>query len=57
MTTSDAKNPSTTRGRQPSGAQIQAAKLKQITSRRLKKETPEWVDRVARGLPASPNGQ
>lgn len=39
----------------PSPTQIEAAKLKQVTSRRLGKTSPAWVDRVARGLPTEPS--
>lgn len=38
----------------PSATQIEAAKLKQVTSRRLGKTPPAWVDRVARGLSTNP---
>lgn len=36
----------------PSEVQVEAAKLKLVTDRRLKQPTPEWVVRVAPGLPA-----
>lgn len=36
----------------PSEVQVEAAKLKLVTDRRLKQPTPEWVVRVAQGLPA-----
>jgi len=39
-------------GAVPSDVQVEAAKLKLVTDRRLKQPTPEWVVRVAHGLPA-----
>lgn len=36
----------------PSTVQVEAAKLRLVTDKRLGKQTPEWVTRVAQGLPA-----
>jgi len=38
----------------PSIVQIEAAKLRLVTDRRLGKTSPEWLKRVAQGLPAQP---
>lgn len=45
-------NPSSTP--HPSIVQIEAAKLRLVTDRRLGKKSPEWLKRVAKGLPAQP---
>lgn len=37
---------------QPSIVQVEAAKLRLVTDRRLGKKSPEWLRRIARGLPA-----
>ena len=44
----------TPRPERPSIVQVEAAKLRLITDRRLGKKTPEWVARVAQGLPPQP---
>ena len=36
----------------PTIVQIEAAKLRLVTDRRLGKQSPEWLQRVAKGLPA-----
>ena len=36
----------------PSTVQVEAAKLRLVTDRRLGKESPAWLQRVAKGLPA-----
>jgi hypothetical protein len=36
---------------QPSIVQVEAAKLRLVTDRRLGKESPEWLQRVSKGLP------
>ena len=38
----------------PSIVQVEAAKLRLVTDKRLGKQTPEWVTRVAKGLPSQP---
>lgn len=39
---------------EPSIVQVEAAKLRLVTDKRLGKQTPEWVARVAKGLPPQP---
>ena len=36
---------------QPSIVQVEAAKLRLVTDRRLGKQSPAWLQRVAQGLP------
>lgn len=37
--------------KQPSIVQVEAAKLRLVTDRRLGKQSPAWLQRVAQGLP------
>lgn len=43
--------PATTAATQPSIVQVEAAKLRLVTDRRLGKQSPAWLQRVAQGLP------
>ena len=55
--TEPARNPSSTNPAstpRPSIVQIEAAKLRLVTDRRLGKKSPQWLKRVAKGLPAQP---
>ena len=38
----------------PTVVQVEAAKLRLVTDRRLGKTSPEWLRRVAKGLPPQP---
>jgi hypothetical protein len=50
-TAADRPAPSATTKAKPTAIDVEAAKLKIVVDRRLGKKTPEWVLRVAQGLP------